>query len=65
MRAIKIQISTKDHKYPIIIGSGLINKLSKLLDYNSIKFDKCLLIIDKKIPKFIVNKIIKSLPKKK
>ena len=30
MKAIKIQISTRDHKYPIIIGSGLINKLSKL-----------------------------------
>jgi len=64
MRAIKIQISTKDHKYPIIIGSGLINKLSKLLDYNSIKFDKCLLIIDSKIPKNIIKRILKSLPKK-
>ena len=64
MKAIKIQISTKDHKYPIIIGSGLINKLSKLLDYNSIKFDKCLLIIDSKIPKNIIRRILKSLPKK-
>ena len=29
MRTIKLQINTKDHKYPILIGSGLITKLSK------------------------------------
>ena len=64
MKAIKIQISTRDHKYPIIIGSGLINKLSKLLDNNSIKFNKCLLIVDSKISKTIIKRIVKSLPKK-
>ena len=65
MRAIKIQINTKDHKYPIFIGSGLINKLSKLLKNCSIKFTKCLLVIDNKVPKNLVNKILKSLPKKR
>ena len=49
----------------MVIGSGITFKLSKLLNNNSIKFDRCLLIIDKKIPNFIVNKVIKSLPKKK
>ena len=65
MKIIKLQINTKNHKYPIIIGSGLITKISKLLNNNSIKFGKCLLVIDNKIPKKLINKIFKSLPKKK
>ena len=40
MKVIKIQINTKNHNYPIIIGSGLITKISKLLNNNSIKFGK-------------------------
>ncbi len=64
MRAIKLQINTSDHKYPIYIGSGLIAKLSKLLNNCSIKFTKCLLVIDNKVPKTLINKILKSLPKK-
>ena len=59
MKIIKIQINTKNHKYPIIIGSGLTTKISKLLNKNSIKFDKCLLVIDNKIPKTSINKILK------
>ena len=64
MNTIKIQINTKDHKYPIFIGSGLLNKLSKLLKNCSIKFTKCLLVVDNKVPRTLVNKILKSLPKK-
>ena len=64
MGTIKLQINTKDHKYPIFIGSGLITKLSKLLNNNSIKFDKCLLVIDSKVPKTLISRILKSLPKK-
>ena len=64
MSAIKLQINTKGHKYRILIGSGLITKLSRLLNNNSIKFDKCLLVIDSKVPKNLINKILKSLPKK-
>mgnify|MGYP006100197069 FL=1 len=65
MNTIKLQINTNNHKYPIIIGSNLIAKLSKLLNYNSIKFNKCLLVIDNKIPKNLINKLTNSLPKKK
>ena len=54
MNTIKLQINTNNHKYPIIIGSNLIAKLSKLLNYNSIKFNKCLLVIDNKIPKNLI-----------
>ena len=64
MKVIKIQINTKNNNYPIIIGSGLITKISKLLNNNSIKFSKCLLVVDNKIPKKLINKIFKSLPKK-
>ena len=64
MSTIKLQINTIDHRYPIFIGSGLITKLSKLLNGSSIKFTKCLLVIDSKVPKTLINKILKSLPKK-
>ncbi len=65
MSTIKLKINTKSRKYSIIIGSGITSKLLKLLNNNSIKFNKCLLIIDNKIPKFIVNKVIKTLHEKK
>ncbi len=65
MKIIKLKINTKNHNYPIIIGSGLVTKIPNLLNNNSIKFGKCLLIIDNKIPKKLINKIFKSLPKKK
>jgi len=65
MNTIKLKINTKSHKYTMMIGSGITSKLSKLLNNNLIKFDKCLLIIDNKIPKFIVNKTIKTLTQKK
>jgi len=65
MKKIRINVKTKASNYSIIIGSGLINDLSKIFNDNSIKFDKCLLIIDNKIPKKFINKIIKSLKKKK
>ena len=64
MNTVKLQINTKDHEYPIFIGSGLVTKLPKLLKNCSIKFTKCLLVIDSKVPKILVNKILKSLPKK-
>jgi len=64
MNTIKLQVNTKSNKYPIFIGSKLITKLSKLLKNCSIKFTKCLLVVDNKVPKTLVNKILKSLPKK-
>ena len=64
MKKIKINVKTKTSNYPIIIGSNLINKLSKIFEENSIKFNKCLLIIDNKISKRFVDKILKSLKNK-
>lgn len=65
MKITKLKVNTKNTKYSIIIGSGIINKLSKILNQNSIKFNKSLLIIDSKVPKVLIKKIIKSLSKKK
>jgi 3-dehydroquinate synthase len=65
MKTVKIIVNTNGLKYPIIIGTGIINKISKILDDNSIKFKKCLLVVDNKISKNYIKKIINSLSKKK
>jgi len=65
MNTIELKVNTSSQKYSIIIGSGLAGKISKVLNKNSIKFDKCLLVIDNKIPKALINKVLKSLPKKR
>jgi len=31
MKTIKLQINTNEHRYPVIIGSGLVKKLSNLI----------------------------------
>jgi len=61
MKTINFKIKTKANKYSILIGSNLISKFSKILNQNLIKFEKCLLLVDSKVPK----KIIKSLKGKK
>ena len=50
MRPIKIKIKTESEAYSIIIGSNIIKSLSRYLRNNQINFNKCILIIDKKIP---------------
>jgi 3-dehydroquinate synthase len=65
MKPIKIIVKTKSETYPIIIGDNIIKNLSKLLNRNLIKFDKCLLLIDKKVPSKMISIITKSLKKKK
>ena len=65
MKIIKLKVNTRNGSYPIIIGSGLTNKLSKIFNENIIKFNKCMLVIDNKVPKILIKKIINSLNKKK
>ncbi len=65
MKSIKLLINTESGNYPIIIGSNLVKNLSKILKKNSINSKKFLLVIDKKIPKNMVYKILKSLKGKK
>ena len=64
MRPIKLIIKTKSETYPIMIGTKLIQKFSKILSENSINFKKCLFVIDKNIQNQMVLKLTKSLKKK-
>ena len=48
---IKLIVKTNTNKYPILIGNSLIKNLSLLLKNNSITFNKCMIVIDKKVPK--------------
>ena len=61
MSLIKLKIKTKNHKYPIIIGSNLLSNISRVLKDNSLNFKQCLLVVDKNISKKIILKIEKFL----
>ena len=64
MKIKKLSVNTYSQNYRILIGSNLISKLSVLLKKNSINFKKCLLLVDKNIPKNYVSKIKNSLSNK-
>ena len=53
----KLLVDTKSQKYPIIIGNNLISNISKIISKNSISFRKCLLVVDRNVPKKKINKI--------
>ena len=61
MKPIKLIVKTKSDSYPILIGSNIIKDLASHLRKNSINFNKCLLIIDKNVPKKMISKITRSL----
>ena len=65
MKPIKLIIKTNSEKYPIFIGKNLITKISSLMVNNSIKSKKCLLVVDRKVPKKFITKIKKKLRNKK
>ena len=65
MTFVKLNIKTVNQKYPIFIGNNILNKLDKILQENLIKFNQCLLVIDKNVPKKLIDKILNSLSKKK
>ena len=57
----RIKIRTKNKSYDVIIGNNLTNNLKD----NLIKFNKCLLVIDSRVPKKLLRKINFLLKKKK
>ena len=65
MSLIKLYVKTGNQKYPIFIGNNILNKLKIILKENSVKFNQCLVIADKNVPKKLINKVLDSLPKKK
>jgi len=64
MKPIKLIVNTKTQKYPILIGSNLVTKVGNIIKKNSIDFNKCLLVIDKNIPKKFIAEIKKSFKSK-
>ena len=53
----KIKIKTKNQSYNVILGNNLTKNLLKILKNNFINFNKCLFIIDSKVPKKFLKKI--------
>ncbi len=51
MKKIKLVVKTSAKNYPIIIGSNIIKNISSIIQTNNIKFNKCLIVADKKVPK--------------
>ena len=64
MKKIKLIVNTITQNYPIIIGKDVASNISQIASKNSIKFEKCLIVVDKNIPKNILAKIKRSLIKK-
>jgi len=65
MKPIELRVNTRSQKYPIVIGPNLISKIQKIISKNLIYFKKCLLVIDKNVPKKMISKLKKSLKNKK
>ena len=65
MSLIKLQVKTENLKYPIIIGNNVLKKLPLYLKENFINFNQCLVIVDKNVPKKLINEVLNSLTKKK
>jgi len=65
MNLKKIIVNTQSQKYPIFIGKNIISKLSSILKKNSIRFNNCLLVVDRNVPKKMILLIKKNLKNKK
>ena len=65
MRKFKLKITTNNNKYNVIIDQNLLNNFLKILNTNSINFGKCLIVIDKNVPKKFIKKINFLLRRKK
>ena len=61
----KLGIRTNNGSYSILIGTNFLDKLSKILRKNGINFNKCFLLIDKKIGKKKIKEISRSILKRK
>ena len=65
MKTNNIQIKTNTKKYSIIIGSNIIKNIKNILSHQKISFEKCLVVIDKNIPKKFKSILLKKLKSKK
>ena len=65
MNLIKLQVRTRNQRYPIIIGDNILDNLKVFLKKNFLSFNQCLVVVDNNVPKKLINKVLKSLSKKK
>ena len=55
-----IPINTKSNRYKIYIGKNIISNFNKIAQKENIVFEKCLIVVDKKIPKKFVSSLKKN-----
>tara|TARA_B100000965_G_scaffold30176_1_gene22463 strand:+ start:156 stop:1262 length:1107 start_codon:yes stop_codon:yes gene_type:complete len=65
MEKIIIKVKTKSKSYPIIVGKSIINEIPNILKSNNLSFEKCLIIVDSKIPKNKLKIVKKKIISKK
>ena len=65
MKTKRLIVRANQEKYPIFIGSGLISNLKKIIRNEKINFIKCLLVLDKNVPKKKTRIVRKKLKGKK
>jgi len=63
MKNIKFIVKTKSKSYPIYFGNNILNITGKLIRKNLSRTKKICIISDKKLPKLLLNKLIRSLKK--
>ena len=51
MKDYKLIINTNSKKYPIYIGYNILNSSKRIFKINNIKIKKCLIVVDKNVPK--------------
>ena len=61
----KLDIKTKNGKYSILVGTNFLSRLSKIFKKNGLNFNKCFLIIDRKIGNKRIKEISKSIKQTK
>ena len=61
----KIKVKTKTKKYLILIGPNIINNISSIFSSQKMSFEKCLVVVDKNIPKKFQLNLLKKLKLKK
>jgi len=63
MKNSKITVKTKSKSYPIYFGNNILNTTGKLIKKNLPGVKKICIISDNKLPKLLLQKLIKSLKK--
>ena len=63
MKNIKFIVKTKNKSYPIYFGNDILNTTGRLIKKNLVDVKKICIITDKKLPKLLLKKLIKSLRK--